>query len=208
MKPFIYFDMGKVLIDFDFTKAQRRISDLTGLDGGTILDEMFSDEYDFCCQFETGDITSDEFFGFIIKRYGLNVRIEELEEAYNEIFTPYPEMERLAADLSSQGYRLGILSNTCMPHWNYCQKNYPSLFTHFEILAASCELHAMKPSETIYLRAAELTGVSPQEIIFIDDRPENIDGARAVGFDGHVFRSVWQLINFLSSRDIVVRCKS
>ena len=205
MKPFIYFDLGKVLLDFDFTEAGLAFSLLTGKDGLGIIEQMFTEELDFCNQFETGGISSADFFAFIIKRFELNVRIDELEEAYNDIFTPIDGMEPLVADLADQGYRLGILSNTCPPHWNFCRRKYAALFSHFEVQAPSFELRAMKPFREIYQHAAKLAGVNFSDIIFIDDRAENIEAACACGIAGHVFRSEEKLRAFLASRGIQVR---
>ena len=52
----------------------------------------------------------------------------------------------------------------------------------FDLYALSFEIGAMKPDARIYAAAAEMAGVPPEKIFFIDDREENVEGARAAGW--------------------------
>jgi HAD superfamily hydrolase (TIGR01509 family) len=51
----------------------------------------------------------------------------------------------------------------------------------------SGDLGLRKPSAEIYRLAADRLGVRPQDVVFVDDRPRNLDAAKAVGFNTVLF---------------------
>ena len=57
----------------------------------------------------------------------------------------------------------------------------------FDVVFCSAELGMAKPDVAIYRHAAGVLGVAPGECFFTDDRPENVDGARAAGMHAAVF---------------------
>ncbi|HEX5102654.1 MAG TPA: HAD-IA family hydrolase, partial [Pirellulaceae bacterium] len=66
----------------------------------------------------------------------------------------------------------------------------------------SFRIRAMKPDERVYAEAARLANVSPAEILFTDDRADNVAGARAAGWDAVLFESTNQLSGELRRRGI------
>jgi putative hydrolase of the HAD superfamily len=111
-------------------------------------------------------------------------------------------MVPLVSQLHAAGYRTGILSNTCTTHWDYCYARYRMLSDAFDIHALSFELGEVKPNKEIYLAAAKLAGVSPNDVFFCDDLPENVEGARAAGFDAVVFTTAAALNDALRQRGV------
>lgn len=94
--------------------------------------------------------------------------------------------------LRERGYRVAALTNTCEPHLKIMvDKGWTRLFDDFY---ASCRLGAAKPQPEAYLKAVRLMGVSPERTVFVDDRPENIVGAKAAGIGWPIlFKTVPQL---------------
>jgi HAD superfamily hydrolase (TIGR01509 family) len=72
----------------------------------------------------------------------------------------------------------------------------------FEVCALSFRIGAMKPSRDIYEAAAELAGVRPEEVFFIDDRQENVVAAKASGFDAVLYSTPQDLALELASRGV------
>jgi HAD superfamily hydrolase (TIGR01509 family) len=60
----------------------------------------------------------------------------------------------------------------------------------------------MKPDAAIYARAEQLACVSPGDIFFVDDRPENVAGARAMGWDAVLYHTPERLLAELEARGI------
>ncbi len=69
---------------------------------------------------------------------------------------------------------------------------YP-IFRHFFGFILSYRVKAMKPDPAFYSAALEMAECLPHECVFIDDLPENVEGAKRAGFDGIVFESFPQL---------------
>jgi putative hydrolase of the HAD superfamily len=93
-------------------------------------------------------------------------------------------------DLRAAGLRTSILSN--LPRTlGERLRSAPGFLDHFDQVTFSYELGVIKPEAPIYRHAIEGLGVAPEEALFLDDRPENVEGARAAGIRAEVFNS-WE----------------
>jgi putative hydrolase of the HAD superfamily len=88
-------------------------------------------------------------------------------------------MLRLLRRLHADGVPTGLLSNS----WG---GGYPTeLFDEmFDAVVISAEVGMRKPEPRIFLHAARLLGLDPQECVFIDDIQANITAAEQLGFTG------------------------
>jgi putative hydrolase of the HAD superfamily len=91
----------------------------------------------------------------------------------------------LLEDLAAAGYRLALLSNAPAEFAEVMVKQPVARF--FEHLAFSCFLGSVKPEPECYRSVLAMLGARPADAIFIDDRPENVAGAAAVGIHGMRF---------------------
>ena len=199
MIKFIYFDMGGVLLSYDFSKTANAITAKTGLNGQDVIEDLYTNYIDQWNDFELGAISPEDFFSL----FHLPMSFEDLKKAYNEIFTLKEDTFQLVKTLKEKGMRLGVLSNTSQPHWEYVQSTFPELFSQFDVLLGSHELHLAKPGRQIYLAAAQAAGVKPSEILFFDDLAPNIAGAKAAGFDAVQFICADQAEEELKARNIL-----
>jgi len=97
-----------------------------------------------------------------------------------------PLLDRIRA----AGRRTACLSNTNVSHWRRmcstaADAEFPSL-AKLDVKLASHELGSLKPDPEIYARAGEVFAVPPEHILFFDDLPANVAGARAAGWVAHV----------------------
>ena len=88
----------------------------------------------------------------------------------------------LLKDLAAAGYRLALLSNTPADFAEVMVKQPVARL--FEHLAFSCYLGSVKPEPDCYRAVLAMLGARPADVVFIDDRPENVAGAAAVGIRG------------------------
>ena len=88
-----------------------------------------------------------------------------------------PRHAPLVAQLAHAGYPMGILSNTCPIHWEYCFGRYRFLDELFRVHALSYRIGAVKPDAAIFRAAAEMASYRPEEIFFVDDLPGHVAGA-------------------------------
>ncbi|MGD9721789.1 MAG: HAD family hydrolase [Pirellulales bacterium] len=184
MQPprFIYFDLGNVLLFFDHRRAARQMAEVAGVPEEVVWQLVFAGDLER--QYETGEVDDHQFYEHFCRETGSRPDARALALAGSEIFTPNIALSPIVAALDSAGYRLGILSNTSPAHWHYCSGGrYVLIDRAFDVYALSYELGACKPDARIFAQAAELAGVAPQEIFFVDDIAGHVAGACAAGFD-------------------------
>ena len=201
MQPkFLYFDLGKVLVDFSVDRMLAQMAAVAGVTPQRVREAIF--DGGLMRQHECGRLASRDFYEAFCVATGSRPDFARLSAAAAEIFTLNLPMLPLAAQLRQAGYPMGILSNTCETHWPYCRDHYRIVAEGFSVYALSYELGAMKPDAAIFHAAARLCGHRPEEIFFVDDLPGHVAGARAAGFDAVQFTSAEALSAELRQRGI------
>jgi len=197
---FLYFDLGKVLVDFDVEQMFRQMGEVAGIEASrvreVVLDGGLQSDY------ETGSITGPELYEAFCRHTGTRPDYDALRRAGSDIFRAKVSMLPVIGNLQQAGYRLGVLSNTCESHWEHCLSRYRILAECFVVHALSYRIGTAKPDAAIFRRAAELAGVPLQEIFYVDDCAGHVAGARQVGFDAVTYLSTPQLVTELRSRGI------
>ena len=97
-----------------------------------------------------------------------------------------PEAERLLADVAATGLVTGLLSNAPVPLGAAIEA--APWRRHLDRVYVSALIGSAKPKRAIYDHAAADLGVPPAEIAFVDDRPENVEGALAAGWTAHLWQ--------------------
>lgn len=105
-----------------------------------------------------------------------------LEFAHRDI----PQSVRLLRALRQKGVPVLALSNFGIGTFELALEAYPFL-AEFDQAYISGHLGCIKPDPEIYARLEQGAGLPVDRILFVDDRPENIDAARARGWQGHLF---------------------
>lgn len=183
---FIYFDVGNVLLHFDNHRLCRQVAELTGVSAEIIWRTFV--ETELAERFETGLIDPHVFYEEFCRAIGRRPDYDQLVHALSDIFTVNAPIKPIVAHLWASGHRLGLLSNTNELHWDFfADGRYEMIPGCFEVHALSFRIQAMKPDPKIYRAAAEMAGVAPPEIFFMDDRPENVASAKQFGFDAVQF---------------------
>ncbi len=180
------FDFGNVICSFDPRYFLVRAQQYSTLPPESLLVAL-TEAHGIMRDYETGLITSDEFFSRIRSSCGLSISREEFIRAYTQIFAPIPSTYALIKELRPN-YRLGLLSNTNEWHFEYGIKP-TEVFPLFDTVTLSCEVKAMKPDRRIYIDAISKLGVAPAECVYIDDLEENVVAAREFGMQALLFRS-------------------
>ena len=197
---FLYFDLGNVLLNFDHDIACRNLAALLGTTWEQIRSIVF--ETDLQWRYERGDISTDELADELFRQAGHHAPLAEMRRACAEIFEVNLPVVPIAGQLRAAGYRLGILSNTCDAHWQHVFSRYRMLSEWFDVFALSYEIRSMKPEPQIYAAAARLAGCAAGELFFVDDRADNVAGARTAGLDAVQFTSARQLADDLRERGL------
>jgi FMN phosphatase YigB (HAD superfamily) len=179
MDPVIVFDLGKVLVDFDYTRAAEKISARCARPPAH--DKIFHDLAPRLVEYETGLISRHEFFEIVRAATGFLGSPEEFGAYFAKIFSPITPMIELQAALRRQGWRTFLFSNTNDLAIEHVRQDFP-FYQNFDGYILSYEVKAMKPEAAIYAAMEALCGRRGDGIIYIDDRPENIAAGAARGW--------------------------
>ncbi len=167
----IVFDLGKVLVDFDYAIAARKIVARGKISLGELA--RFLTTSPLLIDYETGLLTSEQFYQAVVKATGYGGDMEEFAETFGGIFSPIEPMIHLHATLRQQGFPTYIFSNTNDLAVRHIRRHYP-FFANFDGYIFSYEHCAMKPNARIYEVLEEQSGRRGEELLYLDDRPENI----------------------------------
>ena len=171
----ILFDIGNVLVRFDYDKAVRGL----GRDSDATLPEIREALERYHADHETGRISSVEYAQKVCEKISYKGSQVAFREVYSDIFTVNKPMWDFVAALPS-GIRRLLFSNTSEIHQNWLFSWYPS-FAEFHGGVYSWSALGMKPDEPIYHRALEMLSLPPEKVAYIDDLPANIETGRRLG---------------------------
>lgn len=196
----VVFDLGMVLVPFDYKIMVTRLEEVeTGL--GDHFIASYRSNYQTHRDFERGDISDVDFVDMMLKVLDNKIDSETFKRFYSEIFTFNQNVIDLLPVIK-KNYRLFLLSNTNAIHQQYGWKDFPFI-QHFEKLILSHEVGAVKPEEKIYRAVEAVSGLPPEEHIFIDDIADYAEAARKLGWDGIQFTGYDDLVLNLRSRGIL-----
>jgi HAD superfamily hydrolase (TIGR01509 family) len=179
MNPVVVFDLGKVLVDFDYSIASRKVAALSSKSLKNLHD--FLSNSPLLVQLETGLITSEQFSFEVRKATGFGGTAADFHGYFADIFTPMPEMIELHAGLRKKKIPTYIFSNTNDIAIGHIRHNFP-FFGQFDGYILSYEIGAMKPKARIYEALEEMSGRRGGDIFYIDDRLENVEAGAARGW--------------------------
>lgn len=195
------FDMGNVLTRFSHGTMCQQIGQLCDLSGEATHELLIDSGLQW--EFERGRITEVEFRDQLSDLVGRPLDLDELRRASSDIFDPILEMRPVIQSLKLQGYRLVLLSNTTVSHFDWIKGRYDFLIP-FDHCIVSFEAGAMKPDPPIYEAALQAIHCDPHEAFYTDDIPEYVVKGREYGFQAEVFTGPADLLGHLAARGIRV----
>ena len=193
----IVLDVGNVLVGLDFARFRQR------------LQHLFPDEKELARvqrwlssvegPYGLGQITTEEFVRRVVRELGLEREV--FIDLWNDIFDERGYMLPFIQELRAQGYTFGICSNTNELHMDYLQR-INSCFAEAQHIIFSYQVGAQKPDPAIYRAVEAATGRPAADHLFLDDLPENVEGARMAGWDAICFETPEQVQTALATRGI------
>lgn len=184
--PVLLFDLGGVIVDFVGAEA---LDALTGGKHGVDEIRRGWPASPTLRDFETGRCTPEAFADRFIADWALDLPREAFLARFPDwTRAPYDGAVELLCGLRGR-YVLACLSNINAIHWERCAVGM-GLGALFDHCFASHLIGLHKPDPALFDHVARTLGRPPVEILFFDDTPVNVEGARACGFDAHLVRGL------------------
>jgi len=175
----IVFDLGKVLVDFDYSIAARKVAERSTKQVPDL--QHFLGSSPILQRFEHGDLTREQFFAEMQAVTGFTGTLPEFVSHFADIFVPIPAMIEFHADLRRHGFKTYIFSNTNDIAVEHISREFP-FFKDFDGYIYSYKVGSMKPDLRIYEAMERLCGSVCDDIVYIDDRAENIAAGASRGW--------------------------
>lgn len=187
----LIFDLGNVLIYFDWNIAKERLNQIEE-NLGNRTTEFLKQNKGLIYALETGKIEQGIFLNEIRLNINSKLSKEELAKIYSEIFWENKELTKLLPELK-KNYKLYLLSNTNVIHREYGWKKYGFL-KYFDKLFLSYEIGFAKPDKEIYEFVSSSIPFEKNEFVYIDDIEIFIEASRSLGWNAIKFESNEKLI--------------
>lgn len=190
----IVFDMGNVLLDYN---PEVPLNKFCGSEEAKdiIRKELFGgNEW---VQLDLGSITVEQAFESIANRIP-EKHHKELKDCiykWDICMVPLAGAKEFLDYAKGKGYKLFILSNAHKSFYEYFPRAID--LKTFDGVVVSADIHAVKPDKKIYEHLLSTYNLIPEECIFIDDRADNVAGAKAAGMNTVQFNGDFEAVKNL-----------
>jgi putative hydrolase of the HAD superfamily len=179
----LLFDLGRVVFELDSARTHARWAELAGLPVTDIEQRsqvrvVGSEAFH---RHERGEITDGEFFDHLRCALEISLTDEQLKDGWNRTFVGEMPGIRRVLSCAQKELPLYAFSNTNSAHQAYWSARFADLLAPFRKVYVSNEIGARKPEVDAFQIVVADMGVAPERILFFDDMPANIAGARASG---------------------------
>jgi len=188
----VIFDWGGVLIDDPVPGLMKYCAQALGASE----EDYIKAHSKFAMDFQKGSINEDAFWGRICAELKTQKpRIPSLwGDAFKSVYSPRADMFSIVSTLHQNGYRTALLSNTEAPAMLFFHQ---LRYNMFDVAVFSCAAGTRKPERRIYELTVEMLGSQPAQSVFVDDKPEYVEGAKETGLNTILFESIDQVKNEL-----------
>lgn len=200
----VVFDYGNVLCLEQTLEDMKRMAVVCG-----IPHERFSELYwKLRPPYDRGDLDGPAYWTAVVGQQDLGMKGPGLSRDQiatlikldcEGITRPNQGAVEWATLLHSEGFPLTLLSNMPLELSRHVTKSLPSLST-FERLIYSCDYGSIKPELAIYRNCLERLNAAPHDILYLDDRAENVEAAASLGINSVLFDTVEKTASRVESR--------
>ncbi len=175
----LLFDLGGVVIDIDFNRVFVRWAEHATRDVSLVRSQFSVDEA--CRRHEIGAISDNEYFASLRSSLGIDISDAQFLDGWNQVFIG--EVPGIRDLLSRAAPRIPLyaFSNTNRAHELYWSKQFAGIMGNFRKIFVSSSIGLRKPDAESFRHVVSEIGVPPERIVFFDDGPANIEGARSRG---------------------------
>ncbi|MEA3286794.1 MAG: HAD family phosphatase [Candidatus Marinimicrobia bacterium] len=173
-----FFDIGGVLVRVNPNVAIQKISKRLQISAEQIQQAMSAELLN---TYEKGHLSSNQFYEQLLINYGSsrNISLETFKTYWEDMLFPNKEgidfLKRASKD-----FPVWLLSNTNDFHYDILMQHFPFM-QWVKGGTYSFMVGSMKPQPFIYQQAIRKSGFRPEEILFIDDLPINVQAAQEQG---------------------------
>lgn len=176
----IVFDLGNVILPFDFEKFVNGFSDKSPMSSEDIRKFIF--EKGLKKKADKGEIGKFDFFKTVKEGLKIDFEFPEFKKIWCEIFTEDFQVIKLIRSLNLKGLHLILFSDTDELHYEYFSNRF-DILKYFDDVILSFEIKHIKTEKESLLYLENRLKSKPENSIFIDDKKENLTLAKERGIN-------------------------
>ena len=188
MKPIqaLLFDLGGVIVNLDYHKTINAFESI-GLKEAEFLYNQFSQSEVFD-DFEIGSLSGKEFINLMMHQIPIHSSESEIKKAWNAMILGFEEVKLEKIKRYSENTPCYLLSNTNEIHLEYIQNILGEMpFKNLESLFNKCYyshvIGKRKPHKETFEWVLNDMGYAPEDVLFIEDSPQHIEGAKKINLN-------------------------
>jgi glucose-1-phosphatase len=190
-------DLGGVVIRIDPDRIRQAWSARSQLPREQVHAAFPDEVYD---AFERGHLSEQDYLEHVRRQLKLDGSDAQLTDDFNQLYLGIDaELVRLLRGLREAGLHLIALTNTNALHEPVWSRRFASELAVFHDIHCSHELGARKPEPAAFMTVLTRHGLAPDEALFIDDLPGNVEAARNLGIHGVVFENTGQIAAYVDA---------
>ncbi|MBP5158695.1 MAG: HAD family phosphatase [Lachnospiraceae bacterium] len=200
----VVFDIGGVMVGFRWRDHMKEIGAEGEIFDRTANATVFSGFWD---EIDLGNLPLSEIIDrFVALDPGVEDYIRSFFEDRTALVYEFDYSAALVDSVKKAGYGMYFLSN-------FGKEQFEALYGKLGFFGredgkvVSYEAHCLKPGDEIYHILLDRYNLSPEECVFLDDTPENVEAAKKLGFNAIVFESLDQALGELESMGVVLDLK-
>ncbi|MDQ7728940.1 HAD family hydrolase [Halomonas sp. SpR8] len=205
----VVWDLGGVVIDLDFRGMMDDATEKFNIDKSELLPlirEEFNvspSNYSLTEKAVAGLITKKDYIYEIKSAISSDISEREIESLLKRILVGEKDETVLLIKLLSQrGFRQACMSNIDQTHWEKIQ-SFPNVDNLFEKKFLSFEHKVVKPNADAFFKMLEFLGCGKDDIVFIDDREDNVKSANDNDIDAVLFKNHTKLLEDFTTRGLL-----
>jgi putative hydrolase of the HAD superfamily len=176
----MFWDIGGVILSNGWDRAARKeAAKVFGLDW-----EEFQDRHDLCFPaLDAGLITLDEYLDRVLFHHPRSFTREQFIAHMFAQSREFPDSRAVLDEVTRmKKYFIASINNEPLELNNYRIEKF-GLRRNFQVFFSSCYVRSRKPEATIFRMALQISQRPPEECLFIDDRPLNLEVPRRLGMN-------------------------
>lgn len=194
-------DLAGVVCQYDQGTRLEQLAQATGLTAEEVHGRVWDAGLDE--RLDRGELSGPAVGDAVREALGVPLADDTLRGLWASAFVPDPAVLSLV-DRARDHLPTALLTNNGPLILAALEHELSEVGARFDLLGFSCRYRATKPAPEPYRALAAEAGLAPQAILFVDDSPEKVRGAQAVGLEAHRFTTVAALAELLAARGVLV----
>lgn len=148
-----------------------------------------------------GELTNEEFCNRLREELNIDVSDTDIINRWIQDYEIDQQVREVVQTVKQHGYQTCVCTNNNGLRLSALEEKF-DFCKDFDVVVSSHWVGHCKPSQEIYQALLERLQVAPEELLYSDDNPDRLDGARELGIECFVYENLEQCIRELHNRGI------